>query len=219
MEAQDLDTDTLWPRLAFLSMDTAGCEVLRRRRPIREYALEPALDRFYALVRSRPELRRFFRDDSHMDVARRRQFDHWMNSATGRFDELYLHTMQSVVATHARIGLGPKWYVGAYALALESLLRALLEALRGVSLVGGTSEVPASSIRTFGEPRTRVSGIAHAAETQAVRIGEISSAIGYLDQMTQQNAATVEETSAAGAAPATEADSFAAPVARLGLGE
>ncbi|MEZ5716152.1 MAG: STAS domain-containing protein [Paracoccaceae bacterium] len=47
-----------------------------------------------------------------------------------------------------------------------------------------------------------------ATETQATSISEINTAIGYLDQMTQQNAAMVEQSSAAAASLATEANTM-----------
>jgi methyl-accepting chemotaxis protein len=71
-------------------------------------------------------------------------------------------------------------------------------------------------ISSSGEEVTRLAGqIAADNDAQAAAIGEINTAVGAMDHATQQNAAMVEETSAAArnltseiAALATEADRF-----------
>ena len=89
----------------------------------------------------------------------------------------------------------------------------------GVSLVEKTSEVLIGTIEAFGEVNRMVSNMSEASDNQADSIAKINSAINGLDQMTQQNAAMVEQTSAAGASLATEADSLATLVQRFRLGD
>ncbi|OLP57371.1 chemotaxis protein [Rhizobium rhizosphaerae] len=71
------------------------------------------------------------------------------------------------------------------------------EVLRGVSLVNRAGE----ALQTIGNQvvsiNEHIDAIAGSAREQAVGIAEINSAIGSMDQSTQQNAAMVEETNAA----------------------
>jgi len=89
----------------------------------------------------------------------------------------------------------------------------------GVQLVQNTSDVLMRTIHAFGQVSQRVNAIAEATETQANSIAEINTAIGYLDEMTQQNAAMVEQSSAAAASLATEADSLSGHVSSFKLVE
>jgi len=91
------------------------------------------------------------------------------------------------------------------------------QVVNGVNLVEKTSDVLMRTISAFGEVSQQVNGIASATETQAVSIAEINEAVGYLDQMTQQNAAMVEQTSAAGASLASEASAMSSLVERFQL--
>lgn len=88
----------------------------------------------------------------------------------------------------------------------------------GVDLVQTTSQFITRTITAFGEVRDKVNAIATAAQDQARNLGEITSAIEQLDEMTQQNAAMVEETSAAGTSLANEADTMARQVSKFNLG-
>lgn len=87
----------------------------------------------------------------------------------------------------------------------------------GVSLVEKTSDVLTRTIEAFEQVSQQVNGIAAATEAQATSISEINSAVSYLDEMTQRNAAMVEETTAAGTALKTDADSLNKLVQRFVL--
>jgi len=86
-----------------------------------------ALDLFYVKVRSTPETRKFFSSETHVSGAKSKQIDHWATIASGRFDQTYLEAVTRIGHVHARIGLEPRWYIGGYALVLESLVGKLVE--------------------------------------------------------------------------------------------
>ncbi|WP_424980452.1 methyl-accepting chemotaxis protein [Leisingera sp. S232] len=67
----------------------------------------------------------------------------------------------------------------------------------GVDLVGRTGEELKQIIDSVGTISTHISGIAAGAKEQATSLSEINMGVSQLDQVTQQNAAMVEETSAA----------------------
>jgi methyl-accepting chemotaxis protein len=91
-------------------------------------ALPKALDDFYGQIQSFPETRRFFSSQAHVSSAKSRQQNHWDAISSGQFDKTYVSAVTTVGETHARIGLEPRWYIGGYALVLESLIAAVLKA-------------------------------------------------------------------------------------------
>lgn len=125
MEAVSPDTSEMRSRREFMAIDEAVTAALHRARPVVESAIGPALDRFYVTVRKTPHLRRFFNDDAHMDRAQAMQARHWERILAGDFGEDYHETVRAVGEAHARIGLDPRWYVGAYGLVLNDLVRAV----------------------------------------------------------------------------------------------
>jgi methyl-accepting chemotaxis protein len=67
----------------------------------------------------------------------------------------------------------------------------------GVKLVGDTGQALSRIVAQVGEITEAVTAIAASAQEQAAGLNEISTAINEMDRVTQQNAAMVEQTSAA----------------------
>ncbi|MDE2404330.1 MAG: HAMP domain-containing protein [Sphingomonadales bacterium] len=67
----------------------------------------------------------------------------------------------------------------------------------GVALVGETGSRLRTIVEQVGEINSRIGDIAGSAEAQASHLQQVSSAVGEMDRMTQQNAAMVEQSSAA----------------------
>ena len=88
----------------------------------------------------------------------------------------------------------------------------------GVELVDRTGTALAAIVESISEISGLVSNIALSTKEQASGLNEINSAVNELDQVTQQNAAMFEETTAASHALTSEADSLAQAVARFDLG-
>lgn len=86
----------------------------------------------------------------------------------------------------------------------------------GVRLVTETEEHLSGIAEAMQKTEEIVSGIARSARAQAAGIQEISSAIDQIDHATQQNAAMIEQNSAASGSLAQEAEALAGIVARFG---
>ena len=67
----------------------------------------------------------------------------------------------------------------------------------GVTLVGETGKLLGQIVSRVGEINVLIDNIATSAEKQASSIQQVNSAVGEMDLVTQQNAAMVEETTAA----------------------
>lgn len=114
-------------RLDFLGLDDQARKHLRALATTVEVDLPGILDGFYAKIRTRPEVGRFFSSDRMIDGARSAQLRHWRGITSGELDHAYVEGVTTIGKTHARIGLEPRWYIGGYALILEGLIRALVE--------------------------------------------------------------------------------------------
>lgn len=86
---------------------------------------------------------------------------------------------------------------------------------QGVKLVAATHSVLGEIVESFNEINTIVIEMASSAQSQALSITEINTAVRYLDVMTQQNAAMVEETNATTTSLASEAKDLTGLVSRF----
>ena len=88
----------------------------------------------------------------------------------------------------------------------------------GVALVlrtGDSLEQIQSRIQSVNE---QIVAIAAASREQSGRLGEINASVNELDQVTQQNAAMVEETTASAFSLASEADGLTQQVGQFSVG-
>jgi methyl-accepting chemotaxis protein len=90
---------------------------------------------------------------------------------------------------------------------------------RGVTLVGETGRVLERISGQVGEIAGVVGDIAASAQEQAAGLAQVNTAVNQMDQVTQQNAAMVEEATAASHALNGEAEAMARQVARFDLGD
>nr|WP_282960007.1 methyl-accepting chemotaxis protein [Ciceribacter sp. L1K23] len=84
--------------------------------------------------------------------------------------------------------------------------RSAREVKAGVDLVGETGQALKGIEEHVARINDEVSAIVRATQEQSAALGEITAAINQMDQVTQQNAAMVEETNASTHGLATEAD-------------
>ena len=85
----------------------------------------------------------------------------------------------------------------------------------GVGLVGEAGEALRSINMRIGEISSLMSGISAAAEQQAIGLQQVNTAVSEMDNVTQQNAAMVEEATAAARSLASEADALSRQVSRF----
>ena len=89
---------------------------------------------------------------------------------------------------------------------------------RGVSLVGETGKALERIVSQVAEINSVVAEIAASAQEQATGLAQVNTAINQMDQLTQQNAAMVEQSTAASHALAGEAEQLAELIGRFDLG-
>ena len=89
---------------------------------------------------------------------------------------------------------------------------------RGVKLVGETGDSLHGIVSKVGEIDALISEIARSSQEQATGLNQVNAAVNQMDQVTQQNAAMVEETTAAAANLKTEAHDLTDMMARFEVG-
>jgi methyl-accepting chemotaxis protein len=89
----------------------------------------------------------------------------------------------------------------------------------GVQLVGQTGQALDRIVTKVADINQLVAEIAASAKEQALGLHEVNSSINQMDHVTQQNAAMVQETTAACVALASEAQQLSAMIGRFDIGE
>ncbi len=105
-----------------MEFDDAQRKKLRTAQSAVRAVIGKALDRFYERAKQTSETAAFFDGQAHMDRAKAAQEKHWSHIASAEFDSSYYESARRTGATHARIGLEPRWYVGSYAIVVEELV-------------------------------------------------------------------------------------------------
>ncbi len=103
---------------------------------------------------------------------------------------------------------------------IKALITASSEHVKnGVGLVGQTGTALEQIVTQVADINTNVAAIVKASKEQTIGLREINSAINSLDQTTQQNAAMVEESTAASLRLASEADALHTLLAQFRLAD
>ena len=89
----------------------------------------------------------------------------------------------------------------------------------GVELVGQAGKALEAIVHEVDEINLRVTSIVDAAREQSIGLNDINRAVNVMDQGTQQNAAMVEQSTAASHSLASEASALTALLANFRLGE
>jgi methyl-accepting chemotaxis protein len=89
---------------------------------------------------------------------------------------------------------------------------------QGVDLVSETGKALERIVEQVSEVNTAVAGIAVSAQEQATGLNQVNTAINQMDQVTQQNAAMVEETTAAAHSLAKETEDLRQLVGHFQIG-
>lgn len=126
-----IDDSELEARKAFLELTEDDAEHLRAIHSKLEAAQNGFADGFYQYLRRLPELAALLPDEatvSRLKEAHGRYFD---SLTAGDYGMGYVTGRLRVGMTHARIGLTPKWYVGAFRKYLSDMLQAIWMAAEG----------------------------------------------------------------------------------------
>jgi rsbT co-antagonist protein RsbR len=114
MKILKLDEAELRSRRAFFELSDEDLARLASLRPFAEKHTDEIVDAFYELLLRHPETRKFFPDDATIRRVKRTQREYFLGLFLGKCDMAYVEDRLRVGEAHERIGLAPKWYLGAY---------------------------------------------------------------------------------------------------------
>jgi rsbT co-antagonist protein RsbR len=132
MQTLNLDEQELRSRRAFFEITDADLERLKSLRPIAEKHTADIVESFYELLLQHSESRKFFPDEATVRRVKATQRDYFVGLFAGKCDLAYVEDRLRVGAAHERIGLAPKWYIGAYRRYMQLMLERLATELPSV---------------------------------------------------------------------------------------
>jgi rsbT co-antagonist protein RsbR len=109
-----LDDAELASRLAFFELDADDLRRLASLRAFAEACTDEIIEGFYELLLRHPETRKFFPDETTVRRVKKTQRDYFLGLFGGVIDQKYVAHRVGVGEAHERIGMPPKWYLGAY---------------------------------------------------------------------------------------------------------
>jgi len=124
-----LDDDEVTARKAFLEFGDLDAVALRDVHDLLNQERDTFSDSFYAHLQAFPQLRELLGDSESTARLRHAQSAYFSSLTAGEYGEAYIRERLSVGATHQRIGLDPKWYIGAYRKYLSELFAMLTDKL------------------------------------------------------------------------------------------
>jgi len=124
--------------LDFYGWSESDRQALERLGPLLESSADGLVEAFYQHLCTFPATEQLLQDPDTVARLRAEQRRYLLSLAGPEVDEDYVRDRRRIGAMHERIGLEPRWYIGAYALYLSMLTPKVLTALgegAGVALV------------------------------------------------------------------------------------
>lgn len=124
-----MDSYNLVERLDFLRLGPRDVALIRRMREPMRRNLPRILSDFYGHIMQFEVPRQRLGQPDVLARARKAQEEHWLEFIfAGRFDAAYFDRVTRIGKAHVRIGLTPQWYVGAYVITLNHVIRVVNKA-------------------------------------------------------------------------------------------
>jgi signal transduction histidine kinase len=115
-------------RIAYLDLNPSDLQLLAELRPILEEQAEAVVATFYRHLLSFPTTRKLLGDPEVRERLLDTQREYLLSLAGPTLDDAFVKERRQIGETHKRIGLEPRWYLGAYALYLSVLIPVIHEA-------------------------------------------------------------------------------------------
>ncbi len=129
----------LTARAAYLRLNEPTTRAdMRRLWPLLETPLDKVLTTFYHHIGTQPELAPMFKGRD-ISTIKQAQFQHWKGIFLNGFDKDYETRVTRIGIAHAKIGLGPRWFFGAYCLVLSELGPEITKSLGYLGYLRGES--------------------------------------------------------------------------------
>jgi diguanylate cyclase (GGDEF)-like protein/PAS domain S-box-containing protein len=121
-----ITADDIAERKAFLEFDDGELDALSRLHAELGKARSTFVDRFYDHLLAFPITRSLLDNEATLARLKTSQSQYFEELTAGRYDAQYVEDRLRVGTAHQRVGLEPKWYLGAYSRYLCTLLPEIL---------------------------------------------------------------------------------------------
>ncbi len=121
MEKLNLDEAELQSRRDFFEITTDDLERLASLRGFAEKHTDDIVEDLYRLILGHSEAKMQFTEHATLVRVKRAQREYFLGLFSGRCDLDYTASRLSIGVAHERVGVPPKWYLGAYARYLRSI--------------------------------------------------------------------------------------------------
>lgn len=101
-------------QIAFVGLTDVDLAVLAKYKTEMERLASKFVDDFYGYVYKVPELKKIIEDNTVIDRLKKLQYGYFVRLFSGKIDDDYIQQRLRIGAAHNRIGLEPRWYLGAY---------------------------------------------------------------------------------------------------------
>jgi signal transduction histidine kinase len=125
------DSRDVEQRRAYLHLDDEQLALLASLRPVLEKHADSLVDSFYQHLLTFEPTRALLRDPEVRNRLLLQQRDYLLTLTSPTIDDAYVVHRERIGQTHVRIGLEPRWYLGAYALYVSLLAPVLFDELGG----------------------------------------------------------------------------------------
>ena len=109
-----LNARELQTRKAFVGVDVAATRALQALRPWMEAHVQEVVEEFYAHLLRFEQPRWLLADPQRLAQVKAAQIDSFLSFTAGHFDMAYVASRLAIGRTHARVGVTPQWYLGAF---------------------------------------------------------------------------------------------------------
>ncbi len=169
----------LQARLSFFRITDADLARLAALRPLAVASTAGIVARFYEHLLGQPETRDFLRDAQLVERLQAKQTAYFLDLFSGRIDLKYVENRFRVGAAHERLGVPPRWYIGAFDRYLDLVREALVA--RGTTPEDFAADVAAVEKMMHFDAALAIdayiAGHLAAHERQAAAIRELSSPV------------------------------------------
>jgi rsbT co-antagonist protein RsbR len=121
MEKLNLDEVELQSRRDFFEITADDLNRLASLRSFAEKNTDEIVEDLYRLILGHPEAKKQFTEHATLVRVKRAQRDYFVGLFSGRCDLAYAEDRLRIGIAHERVGVPPKWYLGAYARYLRSI--------------------------------------------------------------------------------------------------
>lgn len=122
-------TETDWEaRKAFVGFGADDVAILGELHLVARTYGDELMEELYGRWLAAPELRAFFADHATLERVKALQKRYFLDLTAGRYGYNYCRDRLRIGEVHRRIGLAPRWYLGAYAVYMQIVLPQVLAA-------------------------------------------------------------------------------------------